>query len=130
MSYSYNVSRAVVANSGTVSKSKQYTYSKIVEYSDSVSDGTTDDLVDLAFALAQLKVVYLASDQAITIKTNSSGAPQETINLLANVPLLWTEDDYQASSTLFAGDVTALYLTNGSGSAAAVEMRVLLDGTP
>ena len=95
---------------------------------ESIPDSTTNQLVSLAFVLAELLAYYMVSDKALTIKTNSSSTPQETISLAAGVPFVYVPGAGLASP--FAGNVTALYATNASGSAAALQIRVLVDATP
>jgi hypothetical protein len=95
---------------------------------ESIPDSTTDQLVSLAFILAELLAFYMVSDKALTIETNSSSAPQETISLAAGVPFVYVPGAGLASP--FGGNVTALYATNASGSAAALQIRVLVDATP
>ena len=95
---------------------------------ESIAIGATDQLVSLAFVLAKLLAFYMVSDKALTIETNSASTPQETISLAAGVPFVYVPGAGLASP--FAGNVTALYATNASGSAAALQIRVLVDATP
>ena len=94
---------------------------------ESIADGETDKEVTISFPLAGLKSFTLSSDQACTVKTNSSGAPQETFNLVANSPLIWTEGNGTAP---IAGPVTALFVTNSSGSALRLQGLFGWDPTP
>ena len=95
---------------------------------ESIADAQTNKLVSLAFTLAALKVIAILSTRAITVKTNDSGAPQETLSIAANVPFVYIPGSGVASP--FAGNVTALYVTNASGGAAALTIRGLVDATP
>lgn len=95
---------------------------------ESIADATTDQLVSCAFTLAQLKVFALISTRALTVKTNSSSVPQETLSIAANSPFLYIPGSGVASP--FAGDVTALYVSNASGGAATLKIRGLVDATP
>lgn len=70
----------------------------------------TNLLVPMSYLVANLKSIFILSDQNCTVKTNSSGAPQETITLVAGIPFVW---QYQSGVAVpFAGDVTAWYVTN------------------
>lgn len=70
----------------------------------------TNQLTAFTLTIANLKAIVMVADQNMTVKTNSSGSPQETISLKAGIPFIWTsEAGYFAAP--FAGNVTALYLT-------------------
>ncbi len=87
-----------------------------------------DDLVSLAFALADLIAFYMVSSGTMTVKTNGPGAPptQETIALAAGMPFVYIPG--AGLDSPFAGDVSALYVTN-TGTA-TLQIRVLSDATP
>ena len=63
---------------------------------------------------AKLQQIIIESDQAMTLKTNSSGSPQDTIVLVAGIPFVWTAGCGMAYP--FAGAVTTGYFTNGSST--------------
>jgi hypothetical protein len=50
---------------------------------------TTNQLVALGYLTANIKGVYIKSDANVTIKVDSTGAPEETINIVAGVPYTW-----------------------------------------
>jgi len=87
---------------------------------ETVATGATNELITVAVESTALKMFVLSSDQDVTIKTNSSGSPQETFTMKANKPLVWMDGSPSASP--IAGDVTALYVTNASGSTANIKM--------
>lgn len=93
-----------------------------------IPDATTNKEVDVAFALAKLKAIYLYASQDVTVKTNSTGSPDDTISLVAEKPLVWYTGGSFANP--FTADVTKLYITNASGSDATVRLRALVDVTP
>ena len=96
------------------------------QWSAGVPTDTTNLLVSLGFTLARLKGFLLTSTKAITVKTNSSSAPDETFSVPADGCVAFVDGMY----TLFAGDVTAFYITNASGETAVVEIKILEDLTP
>lgn len=128
MSNSYTAQWAVTANSGLVNYTKIYTSSAISELTEAVADSATDLEVTFTLDVSACKVFYLVSDQAVTVETNNGGVPIDTITLVAGVPYLWTTDSYDAF--LLGTDVTALFITNSSGSTANIELRALSDSTP
>lgn len=73
--------------------------------------------------VSEVKSMYLMSTQNITIKTNSTSTPANTLNLLANRPVIWQDGDL--NSLLLTTDVTTLYLTTGAISSSA-SLKLLL----
>jgi len=96
---------------------------------ETIADSSTDLLVNWTCDISAAGLVVMLSDQNLTVKTNSSGAPQETIALVADTPLVWSVGD-AGETAPFADDVTALYVTNASGSAASFKIRSVEDATP
>jgi hypothetical protein len=125
MAFSHTVTRTVVG-SVTITKSNVYSADGQLARNIAVPDSTTDMLVALTLDIDQIKAIYMVSDQALTVETNTTGGI-DTINLLADKPLLWQNDSYFANP--FSTDVTALYLTNASGSAATFQLEVVFDST-
>ena len=76
--------------------------------------------VEVAFTVdnSELQAFAMLADQDMTVDTNSSGAPQETFNLLAGVPVFFTVGD----PAIFLGDVTALFVTNVGGVEATLKV--------
>ena len=91
----------------------------------SIGHGVTNQLATLAFAIAKAHLIFLLCDENLTIKVNSSSAPTETINLIANEPYIW----YSGAlfTNLFTHDVTAFYLSNGGSNDATLNIGVLYD---
>ena len=93
------------------------------------TSGTPNVEIDVAFAFANVKSLVLYSSQAMTLKTNSSGAPDDTIVIPAGGAIVWNTNDVAACP--FTANVTKIYATNGSASVTAtLRIRVLLDVTP
>ena len=95
-----------------------------------VPENTTDMLVNVAIDFSQTKSLIFACDFDITIETNDSAAPDDTINLKANSPLMWNAD--AQFSNPIGTDVTKIYLTPGAiGSVdATFIMEHIHDATP
>lgn len=87
---------------------------------------TNYDLPGAVITISKIKNLYMCFDTDLTLKTNSTGSPQETLDFTANVPLLWDADGPLAISTIFAGNITKFYLTNGT-DATACRIYILLD---
>jgi hypothetical protein len=88
-----------------------------------ISPGTTTQY-DVSIHPANVQSMMLWSDQPTDIKTNDPGAPQNTISLKANVPVVWTLNSFW---TIPFGpeDVTSLFVTNNGAVSANLKIRVL-----
>ncbi len=75
-----------------------------------------------------LKSLLLSSTKPMTVKTNSSGSPDDTITLAANVPVIWYTGCGHPNP--LTADVTGLYLTTGDVGEATLTIRGLQDVTP
>lgn len=91
-----------------------------VSIEETVANATTNGLIACAFPATGLKMFAICSDRDVTVKTNSSGSPQETWNLKANQPFWWCENN--PGSAPVAGAITALYVTNNSGADATLKV--------
>lgn len=65
----------------------------------------------IAFTAANLQSFEMLSNQDMTIKTNSSGAPDNTFNLKAGMPFMWSKSAGYFSNP-FTANVTVFYVTN------------------
>lgn len=70
---------------------------------------STNTLQAAAFTVANVQSYILKADQAMTIKTNSSGSPANTITLVANMPFVYSIS--RGDTNQFTTNVTAFYLT-------------------
>lgn len=97
-----------------------------------VAHSTTNKEIDIPIDKDGLKGVFiLAEGGALTVKTNSSSAPDDTITLTDGVPLMWTNEFATNIPVPFTADVTKIYVTNGSSTADAVlTIKTVLDVTP
>lgn len=128
MATSYGVTYALAAPSGTVSRSLSFSASAVTELSESVATASTDTLISVSIDVSAVKAFYLVSSAAITVETNSGSAADDTLSLVAGQPYVWHTGSYD--TFLLGTDVTGLYITNASGSTAAIELRVIQDATP
>jgi hypothetical protein len=92
-------------------------------------DGTvpaTTDLqeVDIAWIAANVKALLLYSSQPLTIKTNVSGSPVQTLVLAAGQALVWGTDHLEPIPV--TANVTKLFLSNDTANIATVKIRVLI----
>lgn len=116
--------------SRSIISTKEYTGGLAQELNEAVNDGATDQLIVIAIDVSAIKNIYIKADQDLTIETNNGTTPDDTINLKANVPYVFNADINSYFTNLLTTDVTALYVTNASGTDATLEMEVLTDPTP
>jgi hypothetical protein len=86
----------------------------------------TDTLYAYTLDRSILQSLCLYSDVALTIKTNSSGSPTDTIVLVAGEARMWSLAYGGLSLCPITANITALYITNASGGPAAFKLRALL----
>lgn len=79
-----------------------------------VPASTTDQLYTLAIDVSEIQTLFLYTDGALTLETNSSSAPDQTLTFAANKPLVWVYG--MPSTNPLTTDVTKFYLTNGTAS--------------
>jgi hypothetical protein len=74
---------------------------------------STNQILPVSWTLAGLKSIILLVDKNVTVKVNSSGSPDATVNLKASSPFLWNRSDaYYAYPFGASASVTNLYLTS------------------
>ena len=75
-----------------------------------VASSQTNYEIQWAFTLANAKAYAICADQDCTVKTNSTGAPDETLSLKANQALVWREND-PATMAFLSTNLTKIYVT-------------------
>ena len=123
MAFTTYVTSTVTQGTFTISNTDSYTTDQVSKIQESVATGTTNQEISLAIDISKLKAFSMQSSQAMTVKTNSSGSPQETFTLAAGTPVVFVDGD----TAIFAGDVTSLFITNASGSLATFNLLAAVD---
>lgn len=124
MSVSHTFSFSHAGGSVSLSDSVVTTGELATESSISVAGSTTNQQENIAFNHTNLRGIYIKSDVTVTLKTNSSGSPDNTITVTAGVPFVW---HYQSGVTNpFSAAVTTTYWTNATSGAATIYMRTLV----
>lgn len=131
MAVQHKITRSYTGLSGTAR-----TYTETVSgannevvVNDTVPKSTTDQHTTIALTRANLKSLMLYSSLAVTLCTNaaSTGSPQETIQLQAGIPLIWSLAQDGLTDCPFSGNITGFYWTNASGTTdATVEVQATL----
>lgn len=128
MPFSHVLAQTTVVESTSITASKTYEGSLRVSIAETIAIAASNFLVACTLDVSAIKSIRIQSDQDLTFETNSGGSPVDTIALKAGVPYVWNTDSYDAC--LLGTDVTALYLTNASGVAAAFKLEAIVDATP
>jgi len=103
----------------------------IVQRSVALADPETDKQVALVLDVSTIKMLYMVSGVDLTLKTNSSSVPDDTISMLAGVPILFYAGSGYLIGDLFTADITTdIFLTTSGGGVSAFELRCVLDSTP
>jgi hypothetical protein len=102
----------------------KYTGTTEVAYDGTVAATTDLVEVDIAWLHANVHSLLLYSSQALTIKTNNSTTPIQTLVLAAGQALVWGADHLEACPV--TADVTKLFLSNDTANIATVKIRVLI----
>jgi hypothetical protein len=86
--------------------------------------------VDFGLEIARAEYLFIVADKALTINTNAAadGAPDDTLELVAGVPIVWTADSGQVNP--FTANVTSLFVTNDGADAATLRILAGIDATP
>lgn len=129
MAISHTLTRNWNDGVGSIGGSETVSWGAGPQIDEAIPSNQTDLLVAFAFTNAKLKAIIITADVNMTIKTNSSGSPQETLTILAGVPFMWslTASSIGAAASPFAGNVTALYVTNTT--AGTLRIRSSVDPT-
>lgn len=88
----------------------------------SIPAASTGFATNIAFNGVNLQSLILTSNQNITLLINSTGSPFATINLLANVPFVWSKSAGYFANPLNT-NVTNIYVN--STSAALLKTKIL-----
>jgi len=114
-------------DAGTISSTTHsYTDDTEIGVKEVISAGVTNKEIDITLVVASLKSLVLYCDQIVTLKTNSTSAPQETIVMAALTEIVWTTDGLAGRTTIpFAGNITKFYISNAGAKDANFQFRAL-----
>ena len=123
--FTHTLTTGYKTDEGTVtSVGQSFTGDGELGVNDSVAASTTNKHYAVAVTKTQIVAMVLYASKAVTIKTNSSSTPQETITLADGAQITW----YSTSTATcpFSSDVTGFYVTNAGSSASSIKFRFLL----
>lgn len=126
MAFTHTLTYRVASAGETITKLIESSAGSEQNLSEAIPANQTNLLVVYSLDVSACESFYLFATQNMTIKTNNSGSPDDTIVLRANEPYQWHTNAYDAF--LLTADVTALYVTNTT--AGDLQIRALMDPTP
>jgi hypothetical protein len=90
---------------------------------------STDTLVAMVMDVSEMSTLMVTSTEVITLNTNDigGGSPAKTFTIGPDDPQVWALG--WTATNPWETDITALYITNASGSTADVVIRILYDST-
>lgn len=125
MAFTIRATKTVSEGSTSITNSNTYTVQASYKIQETVVDTTVDQEHLFALDISTMKAFAMQSTVDMTVHTNDAGtgSPQETFVLTAGVPVIWEEGEV----AIFAGDVTALFVNNSSGSDGQLNVIAGLD---
>lgn len=128
MSNSITLKHSHTSGGNTDTYQQTITAGSLKDLQESIPDSSTDLAVAFTLDYSACKYLLIYSDAAVTIKTNSSSTPDDTLAVPAGKPYVWA--DGMLHTLLITADITGLFVTNSSGGAAALRIVALEDPTP
>ena len=123
--FTHKIASVYSTDEGTaISATSTYTGTAEVGFDGTVAATTDLVEVDIAWLHANVHSLLIYSSQALTIKTNNSGSPVQTLVLTAGQAIAWGTDHLEANPV--TADVTKLFLSNDTANVAIVKIRVLI----
>lgn len=123
----FQINKRVVTPNQTIDLAQSYTGSLGITLDETATQSTTTEF-GLTLDVSAVKAFVVTSDKAVTLKTNDSGTPDDTLSLLANKPYEWNTDSYDTFK--FGTDITSLFVTVAGGTAARIQLEAIVDATP
>jgi hypothetical protein len=130
MALTHRTSTTVRSNAGSVTAyTGTYTGTHEFNLEDTFAIGT-NVAQDCAADVSTIVSLAISSTTAATIKTNSSGTPDDTLTLVANKPIIWNTDmlaTLGVACPLTVDITTGLFITNAAET--AIKIYMLFDGS-
>ena len=126
MSFTATVTRSYNDGATSLAFTETVTSDYTVNLSVSVPNSNNNPYV-WAITRANIQSLCIKAAAAMTIYTNapSTGAPQDTIAMVAGQVFVWTLQTDAIGKLPFSGNVSELYVTNASGGAAQLDVRAI-----
>jgi hypothetical protein len=128
MSIQHKLTRGFSGGGESISKTETVSVESVIALDVAVANAVTDGLHALAIDVSQMKTLFMSSTKDVTLETNDGSSPAATVALKAGIPRVWSLASGE-TNPFGSTDVTALYITNASGAAADIQIRIGVDPT-
>lgn len=99
---------------------------------EAIAGATADQAIVFTLDVSQCKALWIKSDVAATIETNSSGSPVNVFTLEAGVPFSWVTGGpvlKDTASTTVSVDITQIFATVAGATGGTLQLVALYDPT-
>jgi len=127
MAFNMDITQQGKIGTSEISAVNSYSGSMEVQINEDIAVGN-DRAVSCSLDISQVQALMILADGALTLETNSSSAPTNTIAIQAGKPYLWRLADYVAC--LITSDVTSIFLSNAGSVSVNFKLAAILDATP
>lgn len=125
MAFTHQVQRNVYSNTLSISTTESLEGEVEAAISQDINASAANVEILVALDVSKLQSVVIKASQDCTVKTNSSGAPDDTLTIEANVPYVWTINSYDAN--LITADVSKVFVTNLAAVAMTFQLLALAE---
>lgn len=126
MAFTYRLNYNAITPSKVIEQQLTYDCDGGVQILDEAISAADDQELSLAVPYAQIKFIYMLATVAMTIETNSSSAPTQSISLAANVPNCWISGG--PGSNPITANITKIYVS--AATAGTLNIQIGYDATP
>jgi hypothetical protein len=122
------ISRGINSDQVSLEGRKSYSGDARTSLKVSIEAGAVNVEHILPIDISQIAALFIHAAGDLTIKTNSSSTPDDTLALKADEPYVWATGDY--SPLLLDADVTKVFVSNAGAAAVTLYVECLYDPTP
>lgn len=123
------VTKRVTGIGAAAEKTADITGDSAVLLNFTIATATTDQEQTVGFIATAVKLVHIQADGAVTLETNSGGAPAHTFTFPSGGGELYWDNRFptQVANPFGATAVTSTFWTNNSGATVTVTMKILVN---
>lgn len=123
----FSYTQVISTPNQSIGEPQNYSASSVISLNEVAANSATTQF-NIAIDVSAVKAFAIVSDVAVTIKTNSSTVPDDTIVLVANKPYTWVLDSYDTFKLTV--DVTSIFVVVAGTDDATVRIEGVQDATP
>lgn len=126
MSYQHQIQHTLSTPGGNAGSNNSYSGAQHSGFNDTITQGQATTVPNFSVDVSAMVSLVIKCDRDVVLTFNDDGTPDATVNLLANKPLVWTDDAY-FSNPLGSTDITSFKATLASGDDATLLIDVIFD---